>query len=103
MHIKKNDTVRILSGDSAGKKGRVLVVHRDSKRVTVEGINFIKRATRPNRRVPQGGLIEREAPVQMSNVMLICPKCNTPAKVKMIVAGGKRYRSCHRCREMVDE
>lgn len=103
MHIKKNDTVRVLLGEDRGKKGRVLAVHTRTNRLTVEGVQFIKRATRPNRRFPQGGLIEREAPIQMSNVMLICTKCNQPAKVKMVEASGKRYRTCHRCKEMIDE
>ena len=74
MHIKKEDIVQIISGDDKGKQGRVLKVFPDQNRIIVEGVNFIKRHTRPNQKLPQGGIVEREAPINASNAMVICPK-----------------------------
>jgi len=107
MHIKKNDQVQIISGDDNGKQGRVLKVYPEEKRIIVEGINFIKRHTRPNQKLPQGGIIEREGPINTSNAMVICPKCNqlTKTGMKQTVdeTTGKisRIRYCKKCGEMI--
>jgi len=82
MHIKKNDQVLVLSGDYKGKRGKVLKVFPGRQRVIVEGVNFIKRHMRPSQTMPQGGIIKKEAPVHVSNVMLIDPKTNEATRVR---------------------
>jgi large subunit ribosomal protein L24 len=102
MRIRKNDSVEILNGEDQGKKGRVLAVFPDRGRAIVEGVNFIKRHTKPNRTNPQGGIIEKEAAVHVSNLILICPKCNTSSKVRVAPGeNGKRARICRSCGEVI--
>jgi large subunit ribosomal protein L24 len=81
MKIRKHDQVVVVSGNARGKRGKVLKVFLDRQRVIVEGVNIIKRHTRPSQRNPQGGIIQREAPIHVSNVMLIDPKTNEPTRV----------------------
>lgn len=103
MRIRHNDTVEVLSGEDRGKKGRVLAVFPGRSRAIVEGVNFIKRHTKPNRSNPQGGIVEKEAPVHLSNLMLICPKCNTRAKFRVdTIEGGTRARICRSCGEVIE-
>lgn len=85
MHIRKNDMVMVIAGNARGKSGKVLKVFPDLDRVIVEGVNIIKRHTRPNQRNPQGGIIQKEAPIHVSNVMLIDPKSNQVTRVGMKV------------------
>jgi len=107
MHIKKDDIVQIVTGNDRGKQGRVLKVFPEENRIIVEGINFIKRHTRPNQKLPQGGIIEREGPIHSSNAMVICPKCNqlTTTGMKPVVDEAKnkssRVRYCKKCGEMI--
>lgn len=101
MKIVKNDNVLILSGNNKGKTGKVLKVLPKKNRVIVEGVNFIKKHARPTQKNPQGGIIEKEASIHVSNVMVICPKCNTPTRVgKKILDNGKKIRVCKNCGEM---
>ncbi len=103
MRIRKNDTVLVIAGKERGKKGKVRFVHPKNERVLVEGINFIKRHTRAMRQVRQAGIIEREAPIHMSDVMLLCSKCNHPTRVGFrFLEGGKKVRTCHVCHEVID-
>ena len=81
MKIHKNDTVMVIAGNSRGKTGKVLKVYPDKGRVIVEGVNIIKRHTRPNQRNPQGGIVQRESPINASNVMLLDPKTGEPTRV----------------------
>ena len=74
LHIKKGDNVVVITGNSKGQKGRVLEVIRNKERAIVEGVNMIKKHTKPNTNTPQGGIIEQEAPVHISNLMLVDPK-----------------------------
>lgn len=96
MKIRKNDMVMVIAGNARGKTGKVLKVFSDRDRVIVEGVNIIKRHTRPSQRNPQGGIIQKEAPIHISNVMLLDPKTNEPTRVgtKLIVdpATGKKSR-----------
>lgn len=96
MKIRKNDMVIVISGNSRGKTGKVLKVYPDKGRVIVEGVNIIKRHSRPNQRNPQGGIVQREAPIHASNVMLLDPKTNEPTRVgtKVVtdVATGRKRR-----------
>ena len=102
MNIRKNDTVQVISGNDKGKRGRVLAVLRD-KRVIVEGVRMMKRHTRPTTRDPQGGIVEREAPIQTSNVMVICPKTDVPTRIrKRQLESGKYVRVSARSGEMID-
>ncbi|RJP75830.1 MAG: 50S ribosomal protein L24 [Candidatus Zixiibacteriota bacterium] len=104
MHVKKNDTVVILSGNDRGKRGRVLKVFPDKNRVIIEGVRFIKRHTRPNPKNQAGGILEKEAPINASNVMVICSKCGEPARTKhreVTEEGRTRHiRACVRCGEV---
>jgi large subunit ribosomal protein L24 len=81
LHIKKGDTVTVISGNNKGQKGRVLEVLRKTDRAIVEGVNMIKKHTKPNAATPQGGIVEREAPVHISNLMLVDPKTGKPTRV----------------------
>jgi large subunit ribosomal protein L24 len=81
MKIRKNDTVMVIAGNSRGKSGKVLKVYTERKRVIVEGVNIIKRHTRPSQKNPQGGIVQREAPIHVSNVMLLDPKTNEITRV----------------------
>ncbi len=107
MRVRKNDQVLVLAGNYKGKKGKVLKVFPDEHRVIVEGVNFIKRHTRPSQQNQQGGIIEKEAPIHVSNVMVVCPKCNTPSRMgsKAVYDEQRdrksRVRVCKNCNEML--
>ena len=104
MDIVKNDTVLVICGNDRGKTGKVLRVFPRDRRVTVENINFIKRHTRPTTANPQGGIVEREAPIDISNVMLFCSKCNMGTRVKHKLLSderGTKVRLCSRCGEVI--
>ncbi len=103
MNIRKNDTVLVISGKDRGKKGRVRFAYPDKKRLLVEGINFVKKHSRARGAVRQAGIIEREAPIHISNVMLFCSKCAKPARVgSRFLADGKKVRFCRACGEVID-
>jgi large subunit ribosomal protein L24 len=103
LGIKKNDTVLVITGKEKGKKGRVLSVSPSKNRLLVEKVNIIKRHMKPSRKYTQGGIIEKEAPLHISNVMLICPKCSKPTKIiNTILQDGKKVRSCKKCTEVID-
>lgn len=103
VHVRKGDTVVVITGKDAGRKGKVLGVLPKKQRVIVEKINVVKRHTRPTRSLPQGGILEKEAPVHSSNVMLYCSKCDRPTRVgKKVLSDGKRVRVCKKCGEVLD-
>ena len=103
MNIRKNDTVLVVAGRDRGKKGKVRFAYPKNGRVLVEGINFIKRHTRAVRQVRQAGIIEREVPIDVSSVMLLCSKCNHPTRVGFrSLADGKKVRICQVCHEVLD-
>jgi large subunit ribosomal protein L24 len=98
--IKKDDTVKVISGKDAGKEGRVVRVYPKRERVMIEGVNRVtkhKRQQRTRAGAQEGGMVHEEAPIHMSNVMPICPSCDTPARVGMKVINGERHRVCKRC------
>ena len=102
MKVVKNDNVLVVSGNDKGKKGKVLKVFPKNTRIIVEGVNFIKRHTRPTQQNQQGGIVEKEAPIHASNVMVICPKCDTPSRLgRKRLEDGKLVRICRSCGEMV--
>lgn len=102
VHVRKGDTVLVITGKYAGKKGKVQEVQPDKSRVVVEGVNIIKRHTRPNQKLMQGGILEREAPIHSSNVMLVCSKCDKPTRIaKKFLEDGKKVRVCKKCGEVL--
>ena len=106
MKIHKNDNVIVISGNANGRTGKVLKVFRDELRVIVEGVNITKRHSRPSQKNPKGGIVQKEAPIHVSDVMVICPKCNRPSRVgrkKVTDAdSGRKHvmRICRNCVEM---
>lgn len=103
MSIKKGDRVLVLSGKDRGKKSKVLRVLPQERRVVVEDVNMVKKHTRPTREMMQGGIIDQEAPIHVSNVMLICSQCGEPSRTGIrILEGNQRVRVCKKCREIVD-
>lgn len=101
LTIKKKDKVIAKTGKDKGKTGEVLKVFPETSRVIVSKINFIKRHTRATQTAP-GGITEKESPVHISNVQLICPKCNRPTRVKIDrLSDGKKIRVCRKCGEMI--
>ena len=103
MKIKKEDTILVTTGKDKGKKGKVRFAYPKDEQVIVDGINFIKRHTRAKGQVRQAGIIELEAPIHISNVMLLCNKCNKPTRVGYhFLEDGKKVRICRSCKEVID-
>ena len=103
MKIKKNDQVLVIAGKDKGKKGKVRFAYPKDEKVIVEGVNFIKKHTRARGEARQAGIIEREAPMNISNIMLLCAKCGKPARVaSRTLADGKKVRYCRVCQEVID-
>jgi large subunit ribosomal protein L24 len=102
MRVAKDDTVIVISGDDRGKTGKVLKVFPGKHRVIVEGINFIKRHTKPRSRMQPGGMVEKEAPIHVSNVMVVCPRCGEGIRPKRTrLAEGRSVRTCSKCNEII--
>ncbi len=103
MQIKKNDTVMVVAGKEKAKKGRVIAVYPATNRLLVEKLNMIKRHTRPNQQLKQGGIVEKEGPIAASNARLICPKCDKPTTVvRKVQSDGARARVCKLCSAVLD-
>lgn len=103
MQIKKNDNVMVVSGKEKGKRGRVIAVYPVTNRLLIEKLNMIKRHTRPNQQLKQGGIVEKESPISASNVKLVCTKCDKPtAVVRKPQGDGTRVRVCKTCSETID-
>jgi large subunit ribosomal protein L24 len=101
--IRKDDKVKIISGKDKGKIGKVLKAVNKKDRILIENINVVKRHTRPTAQNRQGGIVESEAPIHWSNVMLMCNKCVSPVRVKMKrLDDGKKVRVCRKCNEIID-
>ncbi|HUT44348.1 MAG TPA: 50S ribosomal protein L24 [Desulfobacterales bacterium] len=102
--IKKDDKVKVLTGKDKGKIGKVLKVIRKKNRILVENINMVKRHSRPSAKNKQGGIVEGEATIPRSNVMLMCNKCITPVRMRtQRLEDGKKIRVCRKCNEAVDK
>ncbi|MFK7904286.1 MAG: 50S ribosomal protein L24 [Chitinophagales bacterium] len=99
--IKKGDTVVVITGEDKGTEGRVLTIDTETGRAVVEGVNIITRHTKPNNQYPEGGLIEREAPIQISNVMLVDPKTGSPTRVGRRTEDGKIVRYSKKSGEVI--
>jgi large subunit ribosomal protein L24 len=104
MSIRKNYQVIVRAGKDRGKKGRVLSVLPEKNRVIVEGVNLIKRHTRPNpQKNIKGGIVEREASLHASNVQLVCPECSKATRVGHRIDGDRKVRICRKCEGVVDK
>lgn len=103
LGIRKGDTALVISGKNKGKKGRILSVSPVAGKLTIEGVNIIKRHTKPSKKYAQGGIIEKEGPLHISNVMFLCPKCNKPTRIgNTVLEDGKKLRTCRKCKEVLD-
>jgi large subunit ribosomal protein L24 len=103
FRIKQGDTVEVVQGKETGKRGKVLRVVSSEERVVVERVNFIKRHVRPSKKMPQGGVIEREASMHISNVKLVCPSCSEAVRVGVRIQGKEKVRYCKKCNVQVDK
>jgi len=98
MHVKKGDTVVVVTGKESGKKGKIIDVDKKGGRVLIDKINLVSRSTKPTQGAPQGGIIKKEAPIDCSNVMLYCNKCNKGVRVRnQINPDGTKSRVCAVC------
>jgi large subunit ribosomal protein L24 len=99
INVRKNDRVIVIAGKDKGKKGRVIEVQPVRRKVIVEGVNMSKRHNKANtRRGIQGGILERESPIDVSNVMVLCPHCSEPTRsAHQVLEDGKRHRACKKC------
>jgi len=103
MKIRKNDTVLVIAGRDRGKKGKVRFAYPRDERLLVEGVNMIKKHARATGRARQAGIIEREALIHVSKVMLLCDKCSRPTRIgRRFLEDGKKVRYCKSCGEVID-
>ena len=104
LNVKKGDTVVVLWGKDRDRRGKVLRVFPRERKVVVEGINVVKRHTRPTRSLPQGGIIEKSNPLPVCKVMVVCPSCNKPTRVgRKLADDGTWVRHCKRCGAEIDK
>lgn len=102
MKVKKDDIVKIVAGKEKGKKGKVLLAFSSERKIIVEKLNMIKRHTRPSTQNKQGGIIEKEAKIHVSNAMVVCDKCDTPVRVSIkSLENNKKVRICKKCGEII--
>lgn len=103
LHVKKGDTVMVLSGKDKGNEGKVITAMPKTGKVIVAGVNKVKRHTKPSQVNPAGGIIVKEAAIDASNVMLVCPGCKKPTRIAHTIEEGKSKRVCKHCGEVVDK
>jgi large subunit ribosomal protein L24 len=102
LHLKKNDTVKVLAGKDRGKTGKVLKVYPSTNRAIIQGINFSKKHARRTRQDEQGGIMHKESPINIANLAVVCKGCNRPARVGVDVLADKtRVRYCRKCKEVL--
>ena len=102
LHVKKGDTVVVLSGKDKGKQGKIITAMPSKGQVVVEDVNKVKRHTKPSMKAPQGGILDKEMPLNACKVQLICPACNKATRIGHKVVDGKNVRVCKKCGEVVD-
>ncbi len=104
LHVKKDDMVKVIAGKEKGKTGKVLRVFPAKKRVVIESLNMVKRHTRPTQLSPEGGIVEKEAALSVSNVMLVCASCGEATRTGIrTLEDDSRVRYCKKCNEIVDK
>jgi len=103
LDIRKGDIIEVIAGNDRGKRGKVLKVYPRTQRLVVEGVRFVKRHTRPTQQDQQGGIQEREAPIHISDVMLVCPNCGAKTRIgHHFLEDGTKVRVCMVCKEMME-
>jgi large subunit ribosomal protein L24 len=102
MRLAAGDTVMVLAGKDKGKRGKVKLVRTVDREVEVEGVNVVKRHSKPTQKNSKGGIVEKELPMPVSKVMYVCPKCNKPSKLAFAVKNSGKERVCRRCGEPAD-
>ena len=103
VHVKKGDTVEVIAGKHRGKRGKVLKALLKDGKLIIEGVNLVKRHSKPTQKLPQGGIVEKEASLYSSRVMLVCPKCGKAARVAHgYLADGTKVRMCKNCGEQIE-
>jgi len=103
LEIRKGDVVEVITGNDKGKRGKVLKIFPEMRKLIIERVHFMKKHVRPTRQDPKGGIQERETPIHISNVMLVCPNCNSKTRIgHHKLEDGSRVRICRLCKEMVD-
>ena len=102
LHVKKGDTVVVLSGKDKGKQGKIITAMPKVGKVIVEGVNKVKRHSKPSLKVPQGGIITKEMPLHVCKVQLVCPACNKPTRIGHKDVNGKNARVCKKCGEVIE-
>ena len=104
VHVRRGDTVGVIAGREKGKRGKVLRVLTGKGRVLVEHVNMVKKHQRPTQKLRQGGIIEREGALALSNVLVVCGRCDKPSRTGMkVLSDGRKVRSCKRCGEAIDK
>jgi len=104
VHVRRGDTVAVITGRERGKRGKVLRVSPEKGRVLVEHVNMVKKHQRPTQKLRQGGIIEREGAMALSNVLLVCSRCDKASRTGIkLLADGRKVRMCKRCGESVDK
>jgi large subunit ribosomal protein L24 len=104
VHVRRGDTVGVIAGREKGKRGKVLRVLTGKRRVLVEHVNMVKKHQRPTQKLRQGGIIEREGALALSNVLVVCARCDKPSRTGMkLLNDGRKVRSCKRCGEAIDK
>jgi len=101
MKIKKDDTVVVIAGKDKGQQGKVERVYKKSGKVLIPQINMYKKHMKKTEQMPQGGIVDIPRPLEVSNVMLVCPKCKKPARVGLEVVDGKKFRVCKKCNKRI--
>lgn len=102
--LKKGDNVLIICGEDKGKRGKIIKIFPKQNRVIVEGMNFLKKHVKPTQKSPQGGIVRQEGPIELSNIRLVCNKCNKPTSVKQgLTKEQKKVRMCKKCGEIIDK
>ena len=102
LHVKKGDTVVVLSGKDKGKQGKIISAMPKAAKVVVEGVNKVKRHSKPSLKVPQGGILTKEMPLHACKVQLVCPACNKPTRIGHKEVNGKNARVCKKCGEVIE-
>ncbi len=102
VKLRKNDVVTVISGKDRKKSGKILKLFPKRGLAIVEKVNFVKRHSRPTQKMPQGGILEKEAPLPLSKLRLICNKCGEVTAVRYKLVGEKNVRTCKKCQEMLD-
>lgn len=103
MRFRSDDNVLVIKGRDRGKQGRIQKIHRSNNKVLVDGVNIVKKHQKPAQGVRQGGIIQKELPIPVANVMLVCTQCNKPTRIGyQFLADGSKARVCRLCEEVIE-